>query len=65
MVQEIALYNTELQSHIDASLGNDAKYLGLKSQNKLIIVIAKKVLQNQLVAEIKATKYHTILQIHK
>ena len=61
IVQEIAHHNSALTDHIEAPFCKDVSYLGLNSQNELIEIIGKKCIQERLVKEMKAAKYHSIL----
>ena len=45
LVHEIAHYYPLLKNHLEDSLRKDVKYLGPKSQNELIDIIGKKLIQ--------------------
>ena len=49
LVHEIAHYYPLLKNHLDDSLRKDVKYLGPKSQNELIDIIGKKLIQRKII----------------
>ena len=60
IVKEIANHNVLLKEHIEKTLRKDTTSLGPKIQNELIDLIGKKIIQAQIVEEIKKSKIHAI-----
>ena len=59
-VHEIAHYYPLLKNRLDDSLRKDVKYLGPKSQNELIDIIGKKLIQRKIIDEIIEAGVHSI-----
>ena len=53
-------YYPLLKNHLDDSLHKDVKYLGPKSQNELIDIIGKKLIQRKIIHEIIEAGAHSI-----
>ena len=51
LVHEIAQCSTLLKNHVENSLRKDVKYLRPKSQNELIDIIGKKLIQRRIIQE--------------
>ena len=60
LVHEIAHYYPLLENNLDDSLRKDVKYLGSKSQNELIDIMAKKLIQRRIIEEIMEAGVHSI-----
>ena len=60
IVKEICNYSPELTNHLENPARSDVTYLRPKSQNELIDVIGKKMIQARLVKEIKNSGIHAI-----
>ena len=60
LVNEIPHYYPLLKNHLEDSLRKDVKYLGPKSQNELIGIIDKKLIQRRIVEEIIEAGVHSI-----
>ena len=60
LVHEIAHYYPFLKNRLDDSLRKDVKYLGPKSQNELIDIIGKKLMQRKIIDEIIEAAVHSI-----
>ena len=61
IAQEIAHHNLALRDYIEAPFRKDVNFLRLKTQNELIEIIGTKCIQERLVKEMRAAKYHSIL----
>ena len=51
LVHEIAQCSTLLKNHVEDSLRKDVKYLRPKSQNELIDIIGKNLIQRRIIQE--------------
>ena len=60
LVHEIAHYYPLLKNHLEDSLRKDVKYLGPKSQNELINIIRKKLIQRRRIEEIIEDGVHSM-----
>ena len=60
LVHEIAHYYPLLKNHLEDSLRKDVKYLGPKSQNELIDIIGKRLIQRIIIEEIIEAGVHAI-----
>ena len=60
LVQEVAHYYPLLKSHLEEPLRKDVKYLGPKSQNELIDIIGKRLIQKKLIDEIIEAGMHSV-----
>ena len=63
IVWEIANYYPLLHEHIYVSLRKDVSYMSPASQNELIEIIEKHIIQKRFIEEIKDAKYHSVQQI--
>ena len=60
LVYEIAHYYPLLKNQLEDSLRKDVKYLGPKSENELIDIIGKKLIQRRIIEEIIEAGIHSI-----
>ena len=60
LVHEIAHYYPLLKNHLENSLCKDVKYLLPKSQNELLDIISKKLIQRKIIEEIIEAGVHSI-----
>ena len=60
VLRELSHYYPDLDKHLREPLRKDVTYLSPKSQNELINVIGKKVIQAKLIEEIKTAGMHSI-----
>ena len=61
IVREIANYYPLLHEHIFAPLRKDVLYMSPTSQNELIEIIGKSIIQKRFIEEIKGAQYHSVL----
>ena len=58
---EIANYYPLLHKHIFTPLRKDVSYMSPTSQNELIEIIGKRIIQKKFIEEIKDAQYHSVL----
>ena len=61
IVWEIANYYPFLHEHIFTPLRKDVSYMNPTSQNELIEIIGKRIIQKRFIEEIKDAQYHSVL----
>ena len=61
IVREIANYYPLLHEHIFTPLRKDVLYMSPTSQNELIEIIGKRIIQKKFIEEIKDAQYHSVL----
>ena len=61
LIKMFAAEDTILQDHISKPLLRNVTYIHHRSQNEMIEVIGKSIIQHDLLNEIKEAKIHTIL----
>ena len=60
ILSETSAYNPVLEKHMNEPLGNVWTYLSPQSQNEIIDVIGKKMIQKGIIEEIKVAGFHSI-----
>ena len=61
IVREIANYYPLLHEHVFTPLRKDVSYMSPTSQNELIEIIGKRIIQKKFIEEIKDAQYHSVL----
>ena len=60
IVREISNYYPFVHEHICSSFHKEAFYMNPTSQNKLIEIIGKQIIQKRFIQEIKDAQYHSV-----
>ena len=61
LLEMFALEDPTLRDHMKKPLLKNATYIRHRSQNEMIEVIGKHIIQQDLIDEIKAAKFHTLI----